>query len=139
MILFKGFPEGQKTKNSPFDLFGLLLILSNLATIYWTADERAVTPDYAGLVLGFGLRIPYIGIGAVSFAVLVTIFLDFFLARTYFGKGIRAASQDHEAAAMMGINVGLTYLVSFGIGVALAAVPGVLVSLSSFSPRSRLS
>ncbi len=137
-ILFnplKGFSEGQKTKNSLLISFGLLLILSNLATILWTADERAVTPDYAGLVLQvFGLRIPYIGIGAVSFAVLVTILLDFFLARTYFGKGIRAASQDHEAAAMMGINVGLTYLVSFGIGVALAAVPGVIVSLSSFNP-----
>ncbi|MBI5603194.1 MAG: branched-chain amino acid ABC transporter permease [Deltaproteobacteria bacterium] len=137
-ILFnplKGFSEGQKTKNSLLISFGLLLILSNLATLLWTADERAVTPDYAGLVLQvFGLRIPYIGIGAVSFAVLVTILLDLFLARTYFGKGIRAASQDHEAAAMMGINVELTYLVSFGIGVALAAVPGVMVSLSSFNP-----
>lgn len=137
-ILFnplKTFPEGQKTRNSLLISFGLLLILSNLATILWTADERGVTPHYAGMVLQvFGLRIPYIGIGAVCFAVVVTIILDIFLARTYFGKAIRAASQDHEAAAMMGINVGRTYLISFGIGVALATMPGIVVALSSFNP-----
>jgi branched-chain amino acid transport system permease protein len=137
-ILFnplKQFPEAQKTRNSLLISFGLLLILSNLATILWTADERAVTPSYAGLVIQvFGLRIPYIGIGAVCFAIFVTIILDIFLAKTYFGKAIRAASQDHEAAAMMGINVGITYLISFGIGVALATMPGIVVSLSSFNP-----
>ncbi|MCX8021478.1 MAG: branched-chain amino acid ABC transporter permease [Syntrophorhabdaceae bacterium] len=137
-ILFdslKRFPEGQKTKNSLLISFGLLLILSNLVTILWTADERAVTPHYAGFVIQFfGLRIPYIGIGAVLFAVVVSILLDLFLSKTYFGKGIRAASQDHEAAAMMGINVGTTYLISFGIGVALAGIPGIIVSLSSFNP-----
>jgi branched-chain amino acid transport system permease protein len=137
-ILFsplKQFPEGQKTKNSLLISFGLLLIISNLATMFWTADERAVNPSYAGLVLQiFGLRIPYIGIGAVSFAVVITVLLDFFLRKTYFGKGIKAASQDHEAAAMMGINVGVTYLISFGIGVALASIPGIVVSLASFNP-----
>jgi branched-chain amino acid transport system permease protein len=131
----KHFPEGLKTRNSLLITFGLLLILSNLATILWTADERAVNPTYAGMVIEvFGLRIPYIGIGAVCFAVIVTILLDCFLSKTYFGKAIRAASQDHEAAAMMGINVEITYLVSFGIGVALATMPGIIVSLASFNP-----
>ena len=141
-ILFdplKHFPEGQKTKNSLLISFGLLLILSNLATMLWTADERSVTPAYAGLVLQvFGIRIPYIGIGAVGFSLVVTILLDIFLDKTYLGKAIRAASQDHEAAAMMGINVGVTYLVSFGIGVALATMPGIVVSLSSFNPAVSL-
>ena len=124
-----------KTKNSLLISFGLLLILSNLATLLWTADERAVTPSYAGLVVQFfDLRIPYLGIGAICFAVVVTILLDIFLTKTYFGKAIRAASQDHEAAAMMGINVGKTYLISFGIGVALAAMPGIVISVSSFNP-----
>jgi branched-chain amino acid transport system permease protein len=57
-----------------------------------------------------------------------------FLTRTYFGKSIRAVSQDFEAAGYMGINVQRTYLVSFGLGIALASIPGAIVALQGFNP-----
>ena len=101
-ILFQSlmkFPEGEKIKNSLLISFGLLLIFSNLAILFWTADERAVTTVYAGKFLQvFGIRLPYIGLGGVAIAIIVIIALHLFLTRTYFGKAIRAVSMDHEAA-----------------------------------------
>ncbi len=129
------FPEGEKIKNSLLISFGLLLIFSNLAILFWTADERAVTTVYTGKVIQvFGVRLPYIGLGGVALAILVIIALHFFLTRTYFGKAIRAVSLDHEAATLMGINVNKVCLVAFSIGVALSGIPGVLTSLYAFNP-----
>jgi branched-chain amino acid transport system permease protein len=141
-VLFKGlyqslmkFSEGEKIKNSLLISFGLLLIFSNMATLLWTADERAVTTFYSGKVVQvWGVRLPYIGLGGVFLAILVILTLHLFLTRTYFGKAIRAVSQDHEAATLMGINVNRVCLVAFSIGFALAGIPGVLTSLHAFNP-----
>jgi len=129
------FSEGEKIKNSLLISFGLLLVFPNLAILFWTADERAVATAYTGKVLDlFGIRLPYIGLGGVALAIIVIIALHLFLTRTYFGKAIRAVSQDHEAATLMGINVNRICLVAFSMGFALAGIPGVITSLHAFNP-----
>jgi len=45
-----------------------------------------------------------------------------------------AVSQDYEAASLMGVDVRKTFLLSFGISVMLASIPGVLIGLKSFGP-----
>jgi branched-chain amino acid transport system permease protein len=138
-LLFKrliSLTEGEKIKNSLLIAFGLLLIIPNLAILFWTADERAVTTFYSGEVVSFlGLRIPYIGLGTLALAVVVILALHLFLTRTYPGKAIRAVSQDHESAGLMGINTTRIYIAAFAIGVALASVPGILVALQGFNPE----
>ena len=129
------FSEGEKIKNSLLISFGLLLIFPNMAILFWTADERAVATGYTGKVFDvFGVRLPYIGLGGVALAIIVIIALHLFLTRTYFGKAIRAVSQDHEAATLMGINVNRVCLVAFSMGFALAGIPGVITSLHVFNP-----
>lgn len=143
LILFKGlfgalaeFSEQDKIKNSLLISFGILLIVPNLAILLWTPDERAVTIWYSGKVLdALGWRLPYIGLATLVLSGAVIYGTHLFLTRTYFGKAIRAVSQDHEAAGLMGINVNQTYIISFAIGVALAAVPGALVSFQGFNPE----
>lgn len=142
LLLFKGlfatlikFSEGDKIKNSLLISFGVLLILPNTIIYSWTPDERAVTTFYSGAVVDLqGWRLPYTGLATMVIAVAVIVALHLFLTRTYFGKSIRAVSQDHEAAGYMGINVGRTYLVSFGLGIALASIPGAIVALQGFNP-----
>jgi len=57
------------------------------------------------------------------------------LQRTYFGLAIRATAQDWEAAALAGVNVRRTYLLTFAIGSALAGIAGSLVLVTfSISP-----
>lgn len=142
-LLFSGlfswlvpFTEHDKIKNSLLISFGLLLICPNMAILFWTADERGVTASYSGQVLDIlGLRLPYTGLATVGIAIAVIVALHLFMTKTYFGKAIRAVTQDHEAAGLMGINVVKTYVISFAMGIALAGVPGALVSLHGFNPE----
>jgi len=128
-------PETEKLKNSLLISFGILLICSNGATMLWTADERAVATSYTGKVIDLlGVRLPYIGLATVLLAIIVVFAVHLFLTRTYFGKAIRAVSQDYEAAKWMGINTRTVCLISFAIGVALAGFPGVVIALQTFNP-----
>jgi len=145
-VLFQGLfqrllhlGETEKIKNSLLISFGILLICTNGATMLWTADERAVTTPYTGAVVDLlGVRVPYIGLATIALAVIVIFVVHLFLTRTYFGKAIRAVSQDHEAAGWMGINTRRVCLVSFALGVALAAFPGVVIALQTINPSLSL-
>ena len=120
-----------RIKNSLLISFGLMLVFDNLAILLWTADERTVTTFYSGMVLEFlGLRLPYVRLSGLALAVMGILALHLLLTKTYFGMSVRAASLDWEAATLMGIKVDKTYLLSFAISAALAALCGTLFCLS---------
>jgi branched-chain amino acid transport system permease protein len=128
--------EEVRIKNSLLIGFGLTLIFHTLAIRFWTADERAVTTAYAGGVVRVGVfAVPVIRLISLLLAFVVLTGLHFFLAKTRWGRAIRATAEDWEAAALMGIPVGKTYLLAFALGTALAGIAGGLVSVSySISP-----
>ena len=130
------YPVGIRIDNSLLTSFGLMLVLENIATIIWTADERNITLSYSGMTFGFwGLRIPYVGLFGVVLTAVLIFALHLFLNKTYFGKSIRAASQDWESALTVGINIEQTYFFSLAIGIALAGAAGSLLSVSyAFNP-----
>jgi branched-chain amino acid transport system permease protein len=124
--------EEDRIKNSLLISFGLGLILQNLAQLAFTADERSVNTTYAGgSLLLFGLVFPYTRLLTLGLGCLAIVVLDQVLRRTYMGKAIRATSEDWRAAALAGVNIRRTYLITFGIGAALAGVAGSLVSVGS--------
>jgi len=67
---------------------------------------------------------------AISFLITagITALLYWFLTRTDTGQAIRATAQDAQAAQLMGINVKRMGMIAFGIGGALAATAGALIS-----------
>ncbi|HEY1235010.1 MAG TPA: branched-chain amino acid ABC transporter permease [Candidatus Binatia bacterium] len=123
--------EETRIKNSLLIGFGLTLVLHALAIRLWTADERAVTTAYAGAVLRLGhLVVPWLRLTSLLFALAILAALHLFLAKARWGRAIRATAEDWEAAALMGIPVGKTYLLAFALGTALAGIAGGLVSVS---------
>src|ERR1044071_5147198 len=129
-------PEELRIKNSLLIGFGLTLVLHTLAIRFWTADERAVTTTYAGAVLRMGaFAIPLVRLSSLVLGFAVLSALHLFLTKARWGRAIRATAEDWEAAALMGIPVGRTYLLAFALGTALAGIAGGLVSVSySISP-----
>ena len=124
--------EETRIKNSLLVSFGLGLVLQNLAQWAWTADERSVNTAYAGgSAILFGLVFPYTRLASLALGCLAIVSLDQLLRRTYLGKAIRATAEDWRAAALAGIDIRRTYLLTFGIGAALAGVAGSLVSIGS--------
>jgi branched-chain amino acid transport system permease protein len=133
---FAKFGVEDRIRNSLLVGFGLLVALDNLIILVWTANEQTIRPAYSGQVLDlFGLRLSYIGLIGLALSILFIVGLNAFLNRTYFGKSIRATSQDFETASLMGINVWRTYFISFAIGVSMAAIAGTILGTSyAFSP-----
>jgi branched-chain amino acid transport system permease protein len=124
---------GMRIDTSMLVTFGLIWVLDNVMTLLWTPDTRTIITLYTGETLKFsGMRFSITGLGGLGVAVFVAIALYFILSRTYFGKHIRAATQDAEAASLCGINVHRIYLLSSGIAIALAGVAGVMV-ISTYS------
>jgi branched-chain amino acid transport system permease protein len=122
--------EETKIKNSLLISFGLTLVIQNAAQALWTADERSVSSRLVsgGTVL-FGIALPYTRLAGLILALLTIVALHQLLQRTYFGKAVRATAEDWEAAAVAGIDVQRTYLITFALGAALAGVAGTLVSI----------
>src|SRR6266571_962817 len=116
--------------------FGVDLILTVLFLAIFHADPRQVNPTYSanGLV-GFGLVLPLPRMIAFGVAIATTALVSLLLNRTQLGAKIRATSMDYQAAQLVGIRVASVYALTFGIGAALAAIAGVLVSTTeAFSP-----
>ena len=132
---------GMRIDNSLLVTFGVIYVLDNAMTLIWKADVRSVIASYTGGALNlFGTRVSYTGLAGLGIAVLAAVALYFILSRTYFGKHVRAATQDAEAASLCGVNVQQTYLISCGIATALAGMAGVvIVSSYSVTPTGGLS
>lgn len=114
---------------------GIGMVLSNLATIFFKSDYRSTPVSYAtnafylsdfwkSSPIELSLSVPW----SVSFiiAVVITVALWFFLGKTDTGKSIRATAQDIDAALLMGVNVKLMRVVTFGIGSGLVGAAGCL-------------
>jgi len=127
---------GMRINSSMLITFGSIWVLDNTMTVLWTPDVRSIMTSYTGQTLKLlGVRFSLTGLGGVGVAILVALVLYFILSGTYFGKHIRAATQDVVAASLCGINVQRTYLFSCGIAIALAGVAGMVV-VSSYSISS---
>jgi len=62
-------------------------------------------------------------------AIVLLIFLDYFVNRTKTGKGIRAVAQDAETAGLMGVNIDRIVVVTFLVGGILGGAAGMLYTL----------
>src|SRR5438874_2443274 len=101
--------------------FGFESLLVNLALRLFSADTRQTKPIYANASFSIGpLYVPYTQLGAVVVALLLTYLLYLFLDHTRTGSSIRAVGQDRVAARLMGIDIGRTYALTFGIAAAPA-------------------
>ena len=111
-------------------LFGVWLILQNIAYAIWTGDTRSIETPFveATFKLG-GIQLAWPRVYVFVAGALTLAVLQLFLTKTQFGRAIRAVSQDREAARLAGIDVERIYAVAFGIGIALSAFAGSLLSL----------
>lgn len=111
--------------------YGLSLFIMNAAQAIWTGDYRKVDVSYGTLKYGF-LSVSNNYLVAFVFATILSFILYSFLVKTKLGKAIRAVSQDPDAATSLGVNIGRIRALTAGIGLGLAGVGGVLMTLIYF-------
>lgn len=109
---------------------GVSYLLQNVALLIWGSNPKAFTSivPFGAIKLFDGeLTITPESILTVIACVIIMIALTIFTKKSKMGKGMRAVSEDKDAAELMGINVNVTISVTFAIGSALAAIAGVLL------------
>jgi branched-chain amino acid transport system permease protein len=107
---------------------GLATMMQNLALILWTGDYRTVRTVYSNAVFHLGnVSVSMPRLVAFVVAVAGAGLLYWYVHSTYFGKAIRATAQDVKAARLVGINVSRVYALTFGIGIALVGLAGVIL------------
>ncbi len=108
--------------------FGLLFVLQNAALLLWSADLKGYS--YLAVPLHFlGSVFPANRLVAAAVALAVSLAFYVFLQQSFLGKAIRALMQDPEGAQLAGINLSRVHGLCFGIGIAMSAVTGSLISM----------
>jgi branched-chain amino acid transport system permease protein len=117
-------------------LFGVWLVLQNLAYAVWTGDTQSILTSYTMKsvpILGVRVGVPSLFVFAGS--VLSLVFLNVVLRATYLGKAIRAVTQNRDAALLAGVDADRISAAAFGLGTAFAGVAGGMLStLYAFTP-----
>ena len=108
--------------------FGLLFVLQNTALLLWSADLKG----YSYLSTPFhvlGTVFPANRLVAACVALTLSVGFYLVLQRSLMGKAVRALMQEPEGAQLVGINISRLHGLCFGIGIAMSAVTGSLVSM----------
>jgi branched-chain amino acid transport system permease protein len=115
-------------RNQVIASLALVLLIQNAVVAIWgpTALQFKVGATEILVPLG-ALRFSLQHFLVIGVTFLCTGLLFAFLKYTKIGTALRAASQDNDAALVVGINVKRMYWLSFAIGSALAAVGGALI------------
>ncbi len=108
--------------------FGLSLILQEGVRMTFGPTPQRILPPVPGTVQMFGIAYDIYRLYAAVFALAALAGFFFFLHRTKLGTWMRAVRHDPDTATAMGIPARRIYILTFGIGFALAGVGGVVAA-----------
>jgi branched-chain amino acid transport system permease protein len=112
--------------------FGLSVIVQNGLLETFSADSRRLDPggiETASLALGGGLAVGWFPLLTFATAVGLLAGLQLLIGRTALGRAFRAASDDGETAALMGIDTHRLYGLAMALSLAIVAVAGIFLGI----------
>jgi branched-chain amino acid transport system permease protein len=117
-------------------MFGIWLILQNIAYLIWSGNDRSIMTSYTTSTIKlFDIHISLIRLIVFGISILALISLQLFLSKTFMGKAIRAITLNRNSAKLVGIDVNRISMIAFGIGISFAALAGTLMAtMYSFNP-----
>ena len=115
-------------ESSMLATLGLGLIVSNMLLLGFGAQPQTINVPYANNTFTLGgiqVSVALLVAGIGTLAAIVG--LNLLLYRTELGRAIRATAQNPLGAELQGVNTRTIQAIVFGLGVAFAAVAGVLL------------
>jgi branched-chain amino acid transport system permease protein len=108
--------------------FGLTLMVEDLVVLGWGPDDLlgSRAPGFRGAVNFFGQNIPTYDLFLIVLSPVVLGVLWLLFQRTRWGVLVRAATQDRDMVAALGVNQKWLFTSVFAVGVFLAALGGAL-------------
>jgi branched-chain amino acid transport system permease protein len=108
---------------------GFSLLIENVILMVWSGAPRMIKRPYtiATWSLG-GVLVNHAQTYSLFISLILIVGLFVFLNKTLIGKAIRAAADDPVGCVYMGINLRSIYGLAFGLGIAITAAGGCLMS-----------
>jgi branched-chain amino acid transport system permease protein len=108
--------------------FGVILIVQNVVQMIWGTEDifSSRAPGLSGAIEIFGQLFPQYDLALIAFAPLMLLLLWLILHKTRWGVLVRAATQDREMAASLGVNQNLLFTSVVFLGCLLAGLAGAL-------------
>ncbi len=108
--------------------FALVLVINDATLWLWGPEDllgpRA--PGLRGAIEVLGRQLPSYDLFLIFVGPLVLLILHLALARTRFGRLVRAATQDREMVGALGVNQSILFTSVFALGALLAGLGGAL-------------
>lgn len=119
--------------------FGLSIVLQNLMQMGFSADTRSLQPGSIG-----SASIP---LGSFSIGVMPLFFFLFAclafactwlaFSKTSFGRAVRATSDDHRTARLMGIETRHIFSLALALSLSVSAIAAIFLGMrSTFAPAA---
>lgn len=108
---------------------GLLLILSDIAALLAGPTSKNIRLELQVFQLQ-GIIVSTTDLYILVGIVLLTVALQLILTRTWFGRAVRAVTQDSVGARLCGVRAGVIHAATVAFGSAIVAVAGVLYTLN---------
>ena len=110
--------------------FGAALVIEELIRLTWGSNEQQLQlpQSISGAFLIGDLIYSRYRVFASGFAIVAILALWLFLERTPYGAIIKAGAHDSEMVRALGIHLGRLRSAVFALGVALAAIAGVVMA-----------
>jgi branched-chain amino acid transport system permease protein len=108
--------------------FGVVLMVQDAVQRLWGAEDLSLprAPWLRGFVTVGAQRFPLFDLLLIGIGPLVLALLWLLFARTRFGRLVRAATQDREMVAALGVDQRALFSAVFALGAGLAGLGGAL-------------
>ncbi len=118
--------------------YGLILVFEELRSLLLGDDVHGVQPPEwlsGSIALGEVMSYPVYRLFVSAVCVAVALAMWAVMTRTRLGMRIRAGASNRDMVRAMGVNIRLLYRIVFAVGVALAALAGMIAApVSSVYP-----
>ena len=110
--------------------YGILIATYDMARMIWgwIIKTAPMPPMFQRSVEIMGRFFPLYNIFLIFMGFFIFFLIWFIIRKTAWGKTMRAAADDREMTAALGINVPLVFSSVFGMGAWIAAIGGALVA-----------
>lgn len=109
-----------------------MIFLQNAALIGWGPRVKQLPVLVSGQVSILGIVVSAHEALIMVASPLIIVGVWLWLRFTTSGRAVRAVSQNHESAQLLGMNVSALYMVSFSLSAALAGLAGILLGSIRF-------
>lgn len=109
--------------------FSVVLMLEDLIQMTWGAAPTSTSGLYLvyGKIRILGAAVPTYNLIVIAASVAIAVAIGWLLARTAFGRIVRAAAENREMAEALGVDMRSVYVRVFTLGCMLGTLGGALV------------